>query len=38
MMTVRIFSSALLLLENLFRPYPPADAKILTCIYLFFVR
>lgn len=38
MMTVRIFSSAQLLLENLFRPYPPAAAKTLTCIYLFFVR
>lgn len=38
MTTVRIFSSAQLLLENLFRPYPTAAAMTLTFIYLFFVR
>lgn len=38
MTTVRIFSSAQLLWENLFRPYPTAAAMTLTFIYLFFVR
>lgn len=38
MTMVRIFSSAQLLWENLFRPYPTAAAMTLTFIYLFFVR